>query len=226
MNNHASRKTICLRKVLNMCVVTVVTSILVIGCVTTGENTSDEAATTMQGAIGGAVLGTLAGALACKGNDRTKCMVIGAAAGAAAGGVFGNVIAQRKKSYASKEEALAGEIAWNQKFTKEVHAVNKTLQTKIDNRRKEITAVQKQKVSLSQRQTSLEKQSKALDQDIAAANQQIVAVDAQLRESRSRQKQYGTNAQLNAELAKLENERNLLNSKISTLNAMNNSLGV
>lgn len=204
---------------------TVVAAAFLTGCVTTGGTMSDSDETRLQGAGVGAILGGAIGALACK-DDRAKCALIGAGVGAVAGGAFGHILAKRKESYRSKEEAIAEEIAWHQEFTRAVHAENQQRKARISSYRREIAQLQKTQASQQQVKASLAQKSQNLDADLRKANQQLAEVNASLTQSRNIQNQYGTNAQLRQEIAKLEEERKVLTAHIQTMNAMNNSLGV
>ena len=184
----------------------------------------DSTKTTLQGTAVGGIAGALVGTMACKGDS--KCIAAYAAGGMAAGTVAGFAIAKRKQSYASKEEALNEEIAWSRQFTQEVQAENQNLKRKIADHRTEIARAKRSANSLQQKQVALNQTSRALEKDIHAANKKLTSVNAELAESSKKKQQYGTNPQLQREIAKLEKARDGLRSNIDTMTAMNGSLGV
>jgi flagellar biosynthesis GTPase FlhF len=194
------------------------------GCATTGGNMSDSDRTRMEGATAGAVGGAIIGALVSK--NKVQGALIGAAIGGLAGGAFGHIVAKRKESYASKEEALEQEIAWHQQFTQEVKANNRQLRQRIASYKRDIAQLKRQQISQQQKKTQLAKQSQQLTKEVNQAQKQLTVINEQLAESSRKQKQYGSNAQLRREIAKLKKERDVLRGHIKQLNAANNSLGV
>lgn len=184
----------------------------------------DSTQTTLQGTAVGGVAGALVGALTCKGDS--KCIAAYTAGGMVAGTVAGFAISKRKQTYASKEEAISEEIAWNQKFTQEVQTENQSLKRKIAAHKTEIAQAKRSTKSLQQRQVALNQTSRALEQDIRTANQQLASVNKELDESKRKRQQYGSDPKWQREIVKLEKARDGLRSNVNTMTAMNGSLGV
>lgn len=200
-------------------------AVVIGGCVTTEEG-NDSTKTVMQGAGLGGVIGGIAGIWLCDGDDKTQCIAAGVFAGTVAGGVLGSLVAKRKKSYASREQAVNEEIAWNREFTHKVQASNNLLKKSIAGYRKQIAKLQNSRKSGKEKRVALHAESKKLKQDVTSADDTLATIDTQLRESKTRHKKYGGNPHLGKEIAALQQERDVLRSHIRELNAMNNSLGV
>jgi chromosome segregation ATPase len=184
-------------------------------------NMSDTELTQAQGAGLGALLG--AGIGAAVGGKQGAA--IGAVTGAGLGYFAGYQIAQRKASYASTEQAIEEEIAWNQQFTQEVRLTNQELERSIQTHEREIAALRAQRLSYQQKQAALSGQKQSLQRQVADAQQKLNVVERELAESGQRYNQYGGNSsQWRNEIARLESEKQTLESNIATLNAMNNSI--
>ena len=128
------------------------------------------ATTEGEGALAGGLMGAAAGALACQGKDRAKCMVAGAVIGGGAGYVAGKVLEKEKKKYANDEDFYNAQIG-------EIAQLNKDISTNNKDLRKSISAVQRQITTLMAQykkgQVSKEQLTAAkatYDQKLAAAN--------------------------------------------------------
>ena len=99
---------------------------LMTGC--GGNGTNDQTATRGQAAAGGAVVGALLGQVF--GKD-TKSTIVGGIVGAGLGLAAGEVVAQRKANYASRESLIDGETALAEQTAAETEAYNRQLRQDI-----------------------------------------------------------------------------------------------
>lgn len=239
-------------------------SYLVTGC----ANMDDPTRTKTEGTVGGAALGGGLGAVL----GGKKGAGIGAILGGVAGYWAGSAIAERKQNYASQEEAIATEIAVNERDTKALQATNQQLQADIQQFKQQIATLQGRQVegeatilslqdqtadaqgklrktegqvqNLQGRLSNAQGQKKVAQGELAAARTQKDAMTKKLGEAKTLLAKTQQNLQVSHQnyqtykkaakpedlkkwqdnIAKLEQEKDALQSNVETLTAMSSSL--
>lgn len=192
----------------------------------TGTREEDQTQTKVQGTALGALLGAGIG-YAVGGKEGAAW---GAALGAGTGFLLGNEVAKRKNQYASQEQAIAEETAWNAQFAQQVHESNRQLAQDIRAYDQEIkqlkTALKKGQAT----QADLTRQKTKIADQKKQAEQALQVVKDQLSESNQKYASYSKGGDpaatkdWKAQIGKLEKEKKTLESSITELSAMNSRL--
>lgn len=132
--------------------------------------------TVAQGAIAGALVGGVIGAITSGGDMRR--VAAGAIAGGAVGAVGGYMIAGQKQAYANREQALEGLMADARQRNEKLTRVLATTDQVIARRKQELAQLKSAKVAVAekakmQRQllSELEADQKAIDQAVVTARE-------------------------------------------------------
>jgi membrane protein involved in colicin uptake len=199
-------------------------SLLVAGCASTGITERSKFAG--QGCLGGVVIGAVSGA-AVAGKEGA---IIGAIGGCVAGLFTGLYFAKRKEQYASQQQAIIEETAWNRKMAQKLRQTNAELAKSIRQYKQEVERIENMEMNKKQREWVKREQKKLFQQRfsdaLAAAEQLKVEVD----KSKKRYQQYQAGAnpakleEWQTEMSTFEEEGNRLDDKLNLLVAMNDSL--
>jgi len=181
----------------------------------------------MQGCVGGGVLGAiLSSALGGDGEDTGKAALFGCAAGA----IIAFSVAERTQEYASAGQAIDSEIKRNAENTAKLREYNKGLEANIASYQGQINAVQQQQLAASEKNSRLKKMKSEVSAQASKAAQALQSVNAELSTAKQQHDKYTTQAssgdakRWEQEVASLEKERDILNSHVQTLSAMNSSI--
>jgi outer membrane lipoprotein SlyB len=179
-----------------------------------------------QGCLGGAAIGVASGA-AIYG---TQGAIIGSIAGCVAGILVGDYFAERKKHYASQQEAVLEETAWNREVANKLREENVQLAMQIGIYQQVVQQIEGMPMNDKQRQYFLREERDSFKQRVGNSHQSLMSrLKDELAESKQRYQQYQANAnptqlqEWQAQITALENERNQLNANIQTLLATNAS---
>jgi len=201
------------------------------GCTLFGETKTaeeDQDQTRAQGAVFGALAGTIAGVLI---GDNKKGAAIGAIVGTMAGTVLGDMIANRKGQYASAEEAIAAETKRTEALTQAVQSENHQLKQDILTYDKQIVMLRADISKGKKNRSSLTTQKNKMQARYDSAKKSLSAVENEMKVSQGLYQDYKSNGANSSNLQtwqnkinKLEKEKTVLKKNIDTLNAMNSNL--
>lgn len=179
-----------------------------------------------QGCVGGVVVGGVAGAMI----GGKEGAIIGAIGGCVAGLFTGLYFAKRKAQYASKQQAIIEEIAWNKNMAAKLRATNAELAKSIRQYQAEVKRINNMRMNQKQRQMIKREEKKKFRQQFGAAIATAEQAKVEIKTSKTRYKKYQAAAQPAAlaewhnGITAFEQQGNLLNKNVNLLLTMNNSL--
>ncbi len=203
--------------------------LLLVSALLAGCSTSDDQKTRQQGAglgaAGGALIGGIIGHQSGRGWEGA---FIGAGVGAVAGDIYGQHVSQRKAEFASQEDYLDACIAEASAKHQAVLAQNQKLQNDIASLELELEILAATAESrtvhaerLKQMRKHLAGQIKSSEQELGALNDEIALQRAVLEEEKASAPE-GSIQRLEAQIAALETQRELLQENTRQLAALNN----
>jgi uncharacterized protein YcfJ len=202
------------------------------GCASTPDGQRTQAEGTGVGALGGAALGAIIGALAGGGDGAAKGAAIGAVVGGGAGYIYGTHVAQQKQKYATTEDWLNACIASAQKANDETRAYNLALANDISQLDLE---TQNLAVAYQQKQVqkaTLANEKRKIDLKLAEANKKLEQAKLEeqnqqkaLAEART-EVQNPQTAQLDAQIKELKGYINELEDKTRKLASLSARMAV
>jgi len=213
----------------NMMILLAVTVVLS-GCVATGEKKpnggADTSQTRTEGALLGVVVGGLIGALSGDNKkERLKRAMIGATVGGLAGLAIGDLMAKRQQGYATREAAIKTETQIVRRHTEELHAQNQKLaqdirdyDQQIQNLNTDYARLQAQKEIVATRHQEAQSLLTLVRNELTEANRQVQNKYQQNQVSASDLKKWET------QVANLEKEKDALQKNVDTLFSMTQSL--
>jgi hypothetical protein len=178
-----------------------------------------------QGCIDGTVVGSAIGGLISK-----KGAIIGAIGGCIAGLFVGDYFDKRKEQYASQQEAIFEETAWNRNMARKLRQTNAKLENSIQQYKQELERINNMRMNDKQRQWLLRKQQKRFQQQFGKTLVIAERLKIELNKSNERYQQYQANAnpaalaEWQTEITAFEQAGNRLDDKLNRLVAMNDSL--
>lgn len=203
-------------------VVTILITSLLASCTNIkddGTRTRTEGA--LLGTIGGALLGAGIGALTGRGGAG---IAAGAIAGAAAGGLggyaYGNHVANKKASYASREQWLKACIAEAKAVNQKAHSYNRNLTAEVNRLRNEIKSAKASgdKRMLKQKQNEIKQLQKESTKEIQKLDNEIKLQENVLGEAGS--------SGLKQEVISMRGNRGSIKSNYDRLASLNNEIDV
>jgi len=211
-------------------VMLVAVTIVLSGCVATGEKKhnggADISQTRIEASLIGAAIGAVAGALSGDNKkERVERTMIGAAVGGLAGLAMGELIARRQQGYATREAAIRTETEIVKRKTKELQAQNHQLAQDIRYYKQNIysanidyDSLQAQKIAVEKRHQEAQSLLKQVEDDLQQAKRQVQKKYQQNKVDASEVEKWKT------QVASLEKEKQILQSNVDTLFAMTQSL--
>ncbi|MEN8218997.1 MAG: glycine zipper domain-containing protein [Pseudomonadota bacterium] len=193
-------------------------SLLVAGCSSMGGFKT-------QGCVGGAVAGGAIGALIS-----AEGAIIGAIGGCVAGLFVGHYFEERKKQYASQQQAIIEETAWNRKMAQKLRQTNAELAKSIRQYKQEVERIENMAMNEKQREWVKREQKKIFQQQFSGALDAAGRVKVEVDKSKEQYQQHQAGAnpakleEWDAEMTAFEEEGKRLNDKLNRLVAMNDSL--
>ena len=137
---------------------------------------SDQQRTRTEGVVSGAAIGAVLGHIL----DHRNGAALGAVIGGAAGGVVGNQVAEKKRLYAEREDALNAAAAHSQAIAQQARVANEALQRDIAALAASVTRLQTKRMSARSRKNvalstrrSFEETNRKLDQQLAAVRSEL-----------------------------------------------------
>jgi uncharacterized protein YcfJ len=192
-------------------------SLLVAGCATTSLP--------IQGCIGGTVAGGAIGALISK-----EGAIIGAIGGCIAGLFVGNYFEKRREQYASQQQAIIEETAWNRNMARKLRETNAQLAKSIQQYEGEVERIKNMRMNDKMRKNLLREHKKRFEQEFG----NVLAVKQRLKtevgESNKRYQQHqagadpDASAQWKDQITAFEQESNRLDNKLNRIIATTDSL--
>jgi len=195
--------------------------ILIAGCAT-----SERTKFAGQGCAGGTVIGALSG-VAIAG---TQGAIIGAIGGCVAGLLTGLYFAKRKEQYATQQQAILQETAWNREMAQKIRQTNIELAKSIQQYKQEVKRIKNMPMNKKTRQMVLRKEQQKFQQRFGAALDVASRLKMEVGKSNQRYKQYQANAapatlaKWQTEITAFEEQGNRLDNNLNLLVSMNNSL--
>ncbi|MEN8219001.1 MAG: glycine zipper domain-containing protein [Pseudomonadota bacterium] len=193
-------------------------SLLVAGCSSTGGFKT-------QGCIGGTVAGGAIGALISK-----EGAIIGAIGGCVAGLFVGHYFEKRKEQYASQQEAIIEETAWNRNMAQKLRQTNAKLAQSIQQYKQEVERIENMAMNEKQRKKFQGEQQENFLQQFGLAQDTATRLKVEVDKSKEQYQQHQANADPAAlakwetEITAFEEESERLDDNLDRLVAMNDSL--
>lgn len=179
------------------------------------------------GVQGCAITGLVSGAVTYLITREAKTAAIATAGGCVVGAFIGLDIKQRKDEYASREEAIREELAWNRQFVKEVRTANAQLAKDVQNYSEQLAKLRQEIAQGEATQQDLEEQQEIIAQQNADVKKTLEQVRVALQESQQRYQQYASNGdeatgndEWKAEIAALEQEKQMLAQYVDELKVL------
>src|SRR3569832_765583 len=145
-------------------------AVLTCGCANDQQRTQAEGVA--AGAAIGAVLGHLIG-----GRDGAA---IGAIVGGVAGGAAGNEVAEKKRRYAQREDALKTAAAQSQEVAQQTRAANEILQRDIDGLERSVARLRAERMSAMQRRELVKSARQSYDEANRRLGLQLTALRGEI----------------------------------------------
>jgi hypothetical protein len=196
-------------------------SLLVAGCATHEERKFGG-----QGCVGGTVVGGVIGA-AVGGKEGA---IIGAIGGCVAGLFTGVYFAKRKEQYASQQEAIIEETAWNRKMAQKLRQTNAELAKSIQQYKQEVERIKNMPMNEKQRKLLLRQQQEKFLEKFGLAQDTATRLKEEVDKSKEQYQQHQANAdpakleEWETEITAFEEESERLDDNLELLVAMNESL--
>ncbi|MCB1754514.1 MAG: hypothetical protein KDJ38_03270 [Gammaproteobacteria bacterium] len=186
---------------------------------------------TIQGCtVGGFGAGALAFIKYSGQKDAKEKIAISSMLGCIAGTVVGYHIGKRTEHYTNAQQAADEEIAFNRNSTKELKKYNQQLATNISDYEQQISMIRDSKESAADKKKNLQETKSIIAKQRNKAQTALADVEAELLAAQNQYAQYKdstppeTSTDWRQELAALQQEKEILSSHVSTLNAMDASI--
>jgi chromosome segregation ATPase len=194
--------------------------ILVSGCGTMPDATTEEAAVT-EGTVGGVAIGAIAGGLiGSMIGDDAKSAAIGAGIGAIIGGAIGRSYAQsiasRRQALRGREDDLDAQLAFAQGVNEDTKKYNQQLERRVAQIESEVSSLNRQVRSNQITRQELYRQRGLLDEEVKEANRQLALAEEQRSEMVAFQRQQSSD-ELDAEIAEYERHLRELKGSVNAL---------
>lgn len=196
----------------------------------TGSETNPHAAT-VQGAIGGALIGGLAAALLGGNDDRGRNAAIGAAAGTLIGGLVGSEIDKRRQQYASTEDFYDAQIRQTAQLNQALAENNRNLRNSVQADQNEINSLVARYQAGQATKTQLLASRQRIEQNAASNRQKLATAQKELqfqREVLNELQARGPSPrsdEMRRQVAQLESEINSLQQTVNQMASQSTTLG-
>lgn len=185
----------------------------------------------LQGcAVGGFGAGALAYITHIGDKDVKDKAAIAAMLGCIAGTVAGYHIGKRTEKYADAQQASEKEIALNRQNAKDLKKYNAQLQINIDDYNQQIAIINDSKVSAADKKNNLKKTKSIIANQRDKAKKSLAEVEKDLVVAQNQYSEYKgktpteKSEDWSQQLAALQQEKEILSSHVSTLNALDASI--
>ena len=199
-------------------------SVLVAGCSASGgPGKSKQKEYVTQGCIGGGIIGAIAASALGSGEDAGKAAAFGCGLGA----VIGYQIAERTDKYVDAKKAISAETQRNINTVNLVKDNNNKLSARITKYKTVLNEIKYSKRTEQSKKRELNIVSNSLKKQLEMSNSNLGSVQQELQVTRSLYSKYKNSVRPDKsgvyqnKITELEQEKNILNKHVQTLNAMN-----